>query len=95
MAPLRATYKAGKAPLLATYQEGVDSLWARLGADVTGDKLAEWIVANCSSRKEGALIVLAALPATLEELDTLAKANHWCEVWDKLKEKALKAGVVE
>ncbi|TLS45806.1 hypothetical protein FE633_13710 [Streptomyces montanus] len=61
---------------------------------VSSDPLVKWIAENCTEYREQAQSVLAALPATVDELDDLADKNDWCSVWDEFRRQAINAGVM-
>lgn len=56
--------------------------------------LVRWIAEECEEYAWEARQVLAALPASLEELDALASEHAWCGAWDAFRRQALAAGVV-
>lgn len=58
----------------------VSAAWARLKG--SSDPLVVWVAHNCGGYKEEARTFLAALPATLDELDDLAEEQGWCNDWD-------------
>ncbi|MFE5847727.1 hypothetical protein ACFQ7N_39515 [Streptomyces niveus] len=58
------------------------------------DPLVRWIARNADGWPTECDTVLRALPATLGELDTLAKESGWCGVWAELRDRAIDAGVV-
>ncbi|MGW7073513.1 hypothetical protein ACWGII_39620 [Streptomyces sp. NPDC054855] len=66
--------------------------WEALKA--SGDPLVKWIAENSVAYREQARCILAALPATIDELDDLAEANDFCGVWDEFRQQAIAAGVV-
>ncbi|MET7693829.1 hypothetical protein ABZT06_38680 [Streptomyces sp. NPDC005483] len=66
--------------------------WEALTA--SSDPLVKWIAENCAQYKGEAQTVLAALPATVEELDELADRNDWCGVWTTFRQQAFEAGVM-
>lgn len=69
-----------------------DTAWGALKQ--SGDPLVKWIAENAEDYAGEALIVLQALPATLDELDDLAERQDWCGTWTSLKERAIAAGVM-
>ncbi|MFJ4791007.1 hypothetical protein [Streptomyces sp. NPDC088794] len=60
----------------------------------SSDPFVKWIADHCGSYRSEARVVLTALPSTVEDLDRLAEAEGWCEVWDDLREQAVDAGVM-
>jgi hypothetical protein len=56
--------------------------------------LVRWIAEECGEFRYEANEVLEALPASLEELDALARRRNWCGAWDNFRRRALAAGVV-
>lgn len=68
--------------------------WAKL-SETYSTPLGVWVVEHCESRPFEALMVLSVLPATLAELDQVAKDFHWnCDAWEAYRALAIKAGVV-
>lgn len=53
--------------------------WAKLKE--SADPLVAWVAKNCGTYKAEARVFLAALPATGEELDALARREEWCDAW--------------
>jgi hypothetical protein len=60
----------------------------------SADPLARWIAENCEDYRYEATHVLRALPASMDELDALARENGWCGAWDDLRRRAEQAGVL-
>lgn len=59
-------------------------------------KEVKWIAENCRSYETECLTILRYLPATLEELWSVAKDHHgMCEVFDQFAEQAEAAGLFE
>lgn len=59
------------------------------------DELIKWIGQHCESYSDHAKIVLAALPATYDQLQALAQEQEWCGDWDSFLSRAVRAGVIE
>ncbi|MFC7309026.1 hypothetical protein ACFQVC_33085 [Streptomyces monticola] len=72
------------------YADLFEAAWDALKS--SSDPLAKWIAENCGEYRDQAVTVLAALPATLGELEALAEREDWCGVWDDFKERAIEAG---
>ncbi|MEV0254796.1 hypothetical protein AB0H82_11110 [Streptomyces sp. NPDC050732] len=68
-----------------------EAAWEALKA--SSDPLVKWIAENCAEYRGEARHVLAALPATVDELDDLADTQGWCGVWGELLQRAIDAGV--
>ncbi|WP_199550132.1 hypothetical protein [Streptomyces sp. N35] len=75
----------------AKYRTG-EAAWEVLAA--SSDPLVKFIGENWSQYRCDAEVVLAALPATVEELDTLADQNGWCGVYEQFKADAIEAGAL-
>lgn len=56
--------------------------------------LIAWVGRNCSSSPAEARILLAALPASLRELDQLAKEEEWGLYWGIMRSQMAEAGVL-
>ncbi|MGP4014108.1 hypothetical protein [Streptomyces sp. 4N124] len=76
----------------ATCADVQAAAWGALKA--SADPLVKWIAENCADYREQAQCVLAALPATVDELDDLADTNDWCNVWNDFRQQAIDAGVM-
>ncbi|WP_190086382.1 hypothetical protein [Streptomyces longisporoflavus] len=77
------------------YDTGAETLEAAWNAlKTSGDPLVKWIAENCGEYRAEARCILAALPATVDELDDLAEANDWCRVWGSFRQQAIDAGVM-
>lgn len=64
-------------------------------ARAAGHKEVAWIVDNCLDNEQEAGILVKYLPATIEELWSIAKDNHdMCGVFDRYMERAVNAGVL-
>jgi hypothetical protein len=59
------------------------------------DPLVGWIVDNCKDWQAQAQEVLQVLPATFDELSVLAEEQDWCHVWDRFRDQAIDAGVLD
>lgn len=62
------------------------------------NKLVAWIANNeeiGNSFREHAHYILRELPASINVLDRVARANDWCPVWNGFRSQALAAGVIE
>ncbi len=68
-----------------------DAAWATLRASEV--PLVRWIAENCEEFPDEALEVLRVLPASLMELDVLAREAGWCGIWDRFRARAIEAGV--
>lgn len=60
----------------------------------SSDPLVAWIAANCVNYVDEAAQVLIALPASMDDLDTMARDMGWCGVWQQFREEAEEAGVL-
>lgn len=58
------------------------------------DPLVRWIAENCEDYRFEAAFVLRALPASMDELDALARENGWCGMWGGFRRQAEQAGVL-
>lgn len=58
------------------------------------DPLVRWIAENCEDYRYEATHVLRALPASMDELDALAREKGWCGAWDDFRRRAERAGVL-
>lgn len=58
------------------------------------DPLVRWIAENCEDYRFEAASVLRALPASMDELDALARENGWCGMWGGFRRQAEQAGVL-
>lgn len=74
--------------------DAIDGAWKALGAAVTGDPLAEWIINNCRDNIYEAAGVIRLLPATLAELDAYAESEEWCSTWTDYRGRAIRDGVI-
>lgn len=100
----RAEYDKVRAAAYAEYGKVLNAIWDECDkvlnaawvdmATKTSDPLALWIIKNCSERQEEALIVLEALPASLEELNEIANEYGWCGDWDEFVAQAQADGVI-
>lgn len=62
----------------------------------TENKLVGFILDNYVEEYDWqSMLILEALPATLDELDNIAKDQGWCAVWSRGVNKAIAAGVIE
>ncbi|MFJ8158538.1 hypothetical protein [Streptomyces sp. NPDC094468] len=77
---------------ITAVEESRAAAWQDLKS--SSDPLVKWIAEHCESFPDQANAVLTALPATVEELDALAKREGWCEVWDNFRDQAREAGVM-
>lgn len=71
--------------------------WAvlRQEASAAGHKTPVWIIDNCMDNEHEAFIIMQYLPATIEELWTIAKEDHeMCGVFDRYMERAEAAGIL-
>lgn len=60
------------------------------------DPLVQWLVNSPALTRfpSHARTLLKALPATVEELDEMARRNDWCEVWEDYRDEMQQAGVL-
>lgn len=79
-------------PSQAEYGRAADAAWNELAAST--DPLVRWIAENCREYAEEAQIVLEALPASMDELDGIARGEGWCDVWRRFVRKAREADVL-
>jgi len=79
--------------ILATYNARKSAAWLAL-KDTSADPLVGFIVDNCGEWKDQALLILSALPASVEELCRIADDGEWCSVWDGFLARARNAGVL-
>jgi hypothetical protein len=90
-----AAYEEVERTAWAAYEEVERTAQAELLDAVKGDPLAAWIVEYAMpDYHDQALMVLKALPATLDALDELADANSWCGTWTDHVSAARVAGVI-
>lgn len=62
----------------------------------TNDRLVEWMLDNCAQDyPEHTLQVLETLPCSLQELNTMAENNGWCDVYKGFIRQARRDGVIE
>jgi hypothetical protein len=64
------------------------------GLKESTDPLVRWIAEHCKDYQGEAIAILRALPASLEDLDTIAYDASWCGVWGEFRERAEAAGVL-
>jgi hypothetical protein len=64
------------------------------GLKESTDPLVRWIAENCKDYQGEAISILRALPASLDDLDTIAYDASWCSVWGEFREAAERAGVL-
>jgi hypothetical protein len=65
-------------------------------AEETEDKLVKYIAEKwLDEYHEQAVLILEALPASLTELDKIAKDQGWCSAWGDAVDDAAEAGVIE
>jgi hypothetical protein len=60
----------------------------------SADPLVRWIAENCGDYHCEATHVLRALPASMDELDALARMKGWCGMWKEFRRRAEQAGVL-
>lgn len=61
-----------------------------------GHKAVVWVVENCLTNETEASLLLKYLPASVEELWTIAKDDHdMCGVFDRYMDRAAEAGVLK
>lgn len=56
--------------------------------------LVRWIAETCDEYKPYAQAVLEMFPASMDELNELARRHGWCPEWDRFKRMAERAGVL-
>ncbi|MFD6285407.1 hypothetical protein [Streptomyces sp. NPDC060205] len=88
----RAAYSEERDKAYDAFTDARTAAWDALRS--SGDPLVKWIAENCVEYPEQAQRILAALPATIDEIDDLADTNDWCSVWDDFRRRATDAGVV-
>jgi FAD/FMN-containing dehydrogenase len=86
-----ATYQAARRPAWDAYKAVERQAWESLAC---GDPLVDWIISNATAHNVEAVQLLCALPATLADLDDLARDKRWCPEWDDLRDKAISDGVI-
>lgn len=64
------------------------------GLKESTDPLVRWIAENCKEYQGEAISILRALPASLDDLDTIAYDASWCGVWGEFRDAAERAGVL-
>lgn len=70
--------------------------WAQLrtDAEAAGHATIVWIIDNCMDNEHEAGILLHYMPASVDELWTIAKGDHdMCGVFDRYMERAERAGI--
>ncbi|MFD9441930.1 hypothetical protein ACFWBR_27780 [Streptomyces sp. NPDC060006] len=87
-----SAYRAEIRKAYATCENVQEAAWGALKA--SGDPLVRWIAENCAEYRGEAQCILAALPATVDELDDLADTKDWCGVWGNFRQQAIDAGVI-
>lgn len=90
--PLARAIRKVRKDSYATRDAARATAWDALRASEV--PLVRWIAEECEEYAWEARQVLAALPASLEELDALASEERWCGAWDGFRRQALAAGVV-
>lgn len=66
----------------------------RQEAEAAGHKIVTWLVDHCLDQESEATVIVKYLPATSEELWTIAKEDHeMCEVFDRFMNQATAAGL--
>lgn len=59
----------------------------------SSEPLVRWIAEHCKDYQSEALVVLRALPATLDELDELADRQDFCHIWNQFRDQAAEEGL--
>jgi hypothetical protein len=72
---------------------GQQAAWDKLKE--SNDPLVKWIAENAEEYHAQARVVLRALPATLHELDAIARDHDWCYVWGQFRDRAIADGAVD
>lgn len=85
-------YQMERRAIQGVYDDTLRGLWADLKK--SDDPLVRWIAARGRAYRVAATMILAALPATVEELDILAARENWCASWERLREAAHRDGVL-
>jgi hypothetical protein len=70
----------------------INEAWAKL--QESNDPLVRWIGANCKDYQREATFVLEALPASMDDLESLAESHDFCGIWRRMVESARAAGVL-
>ena len=93
--PAWEVYKATERTAWEVYEATRRTAWEQLLRDVADDPLAAWIVEHAMpTYPDQAIVVLKALPATLDQLDQLAEDNDWCDTWAEQVTAARTAGAL-
>lgn len=82
----------GRRNLFDARDSAQDDAWGALKG--SADPLVRWIAENCEDYRYEATHVLRALPASMDELDALAREKDWCGAWDDFRRRAEQAGVL-
>jgi hypothetical protein len=91
----REVYEATERPAREVYEATERTAREGLLQAVSADPLAAWIIEYAMpDHHDEALIVLRALPATIETLDELADDHRWCRRWFDLRTAAEVAGAL-
>jgi hypothetical protein len=90
--PLGKLLREHNEELYAARERAQNAAWARLKG--SADPLVRWIAEKCEDYRYEATRVLRALPASMDELDALARENDWCGAWDAFRRQAEHAGVL-
>lgn len=92
--PAWEIFHAARESAWKVYEQRRGEAWRAVFADAT-DPLVMWIGQNAESRPDEAMVVLDALPATLADLDEIARREDWCQTWDSFRADAIADGVIE
>lgn len=75
----------------SAYECAFTAAWNALVA--SDDPIVRFIASECRDYTDEAITVLEALPATLEQLNALAREHDWCDRWDHFLDRARETGV--